>query len=210
MMADHEGSSDPHSIGDVLGTLKSLGEAAGDGKVRLADGLEAMGHRAYGPFFILLPLIEMSPVGGIPGLPTAMALVLGLLAVQLVLGRDHMWLPSFVEKRGLKGHKLITVAEKMEPVGRKLDKWFHDRLPVLTKGLMIRFAGIAITLLCLTVPPLELLPFASTGPMLAILAFGIALLVRDGVLMLVACALALGAIGVGTGLFVDQWLGSKS
>jgi hypothetical protein len=42
-------------------------------------------------------------------------------------------------------------------------------------------------------PPLELLPFASTAPMAAIATFGLALLVRDGVLMLVATCLSVAA-----------------
>ncbi|MFW2828396.1 exopolysaccharide biosynthesis protein [Sphingomonas sp. ID0503] len=209
-MNDDDDPSDPHSVGDVLDRLKELGKKAGDGKVRLGDALEAMGHRAYGSFFIILPLIDISPIDGIPGLPTAMAVVMVLLAAQLVLGHDHMRLPSFLEKRGMKGRKLVTVADKMQPTGRRMDKWFHGRLSALTNKPMIRFAGAAIILLCLTVPPLELLPFASTAPMLAILAFGIALLVRDGVLMLIACALALTAVAVGIGLFAAKESGQKT
>ena len=53
-----------------------------------------------------------------------------------------------------------------------------------------------ILLLCCLVPPLELVPFASSAPMLAIAAFGLALMVRDGLLMLAAFTLSLGAVGV--------------
>ena len=54
-----------------------------------------------------------------------------------------------------------------------------------------------VVALCCTVPPLELIPFASSAPMLAIAAFGLAILVRDGLLMLVALALSLLAVGLG-------------
>ena len=203
-MAENEKSGDPQSVGDVLDRLQELGEQAGDDKVRLGDMLEAMGHRAYGPFLIVLPMIEISPVGGIPGLPTALALVLALLAVQLIIGRKHLWLPGFLANRGMKGGNLVKVADKGRPVARRMDRWFHGRLPALTKGPMVRVAGVAVLLLCLTVPPLELLPFASTAPMAAIMAFGIALLVRDGLLMLVACALSVGAVALGAGLFAGR------
>ncbi|KQN71776.1 exopolysaccharide biosynthesis protein [Sphingomonas sp. Leaf62] len=203
-MADNDKSGDPHSVGDVLDRLQDLGEQAGGERVRLGDMLEAMGHRAYGPFLIVLPMIEISPVGGIPGLPTALAAVLALLAVQLVLGREHLWLPGFLANRGMTAGKLLTVVDKGRPIAKRLDQWFHNRLPALTKGPMVKVAGIAVILLCLTVPPLELLPFASTAPMAAIMAFGIALLVRDGVLMMVACALSVGAVGLGAGLFASK------
>lgn len=195
---------DPQSVGDVLDRLKELGERAGQNKAKLGDALEALGHRAYGPFFIVLPLIEISPIGGIPGLPTTLALILALLAAQLLFGRKDLWLPGFLANRGLKGEKLVQVADKMRPVAKWLDRWFHGRLPALTKGPMIRIAALAIIALCATVPPLELLPFASTLPMVAILAFGLALLVRDGLLMVIACALSVAAIGGGLGWFFSR------
>ncbi len=202
-MAEQDQRQDPQSVGDVLDRLKQLGEDAGQDKAKLGDMVEAMGHRAYGPFFIVLPIIEMSPIGGIPGLPSVLAAILLLLAAQLLFGRKHLWLPGFLARRGLKGEKLVKAADKMRPLGERLDRWFHGRLPALTKGPMVRVAAAVVILLTLTVPPLELLPFASTAPMAAILAFGIALLVRDGVLMIVACVLALAAIGVGLGWFAS-------
>ncbi len=203
-MAGTEREDDPHSVGEVLDRLKALGERAGDDKVRLGDVLEVLGRRAYGPFFIVFPLIDISPVGGIPGLPTAMAVVMVLLAVQLIFGRAHPWLPGFLADRGLRGGKVVKVADKTRGIARWMDRWFHGRLPALTKGPMAKLAGVAVVLLCLTVPPLELLPFASTAPMAAIMAFGVALLVRDGALMLAACALSVGAVALGAGLFAGR------
>ena len=68
----------------------------------------------------------------------------------------------------------------------------------------MRIAGAVVIALAATVPPLELLPFASSAPMLAIAAFGLALLVRDGLLMLIACALSVAAIGGGLGWFFNR------
>lgn len=195
-MKEGSDTSDPQSVGDILDRLRQLGAASGEDKARLGEALEAMGHRAYGPFFIILPLIEISPIGGIPVLPTTVALIMALLAAQLILGRDHPWMPGFLINRGVKGQKLVMLAEKMQPFGERIDAWFHDRLSAFAKGPMIRVAGVAIILLCLTVPPLELVPFASTAPMLAILAFGIALLVRDGLLMLAACTIAVASCAI--------------
>ena len=59
-------------------------------------------------------------------------------------------------------------------------------------------AALAVIVLCVTVPPLEFLPFASTAPMLAIAAIGLALIVRDGLVMLFALILAVAAFGGGT------------
>lgn len=189
---------EPHSVGDVLDKLREL---ADEGDVQIGHATEAFGSRSYGPFLVIVPLIDISPVGGIPGLPTAMALVVFLIAIQIVLGRKHLWLPGFIAKRTVSADKVRKVADKTRGVANFLDRWFHGRLPALTQGPFVRAAGVAIILMTFAVPPLELLPFATTAPMVAILAFGLALMVRDGVLMIIATVLAAGAVAVGFGLW---------
>ena len=191
-------ADEPHSVGDVLDTLREL---ANGGDVEIGHATEAFGSRSYGPFLIIVPLIDISPVGGIPGLPTAMAIIVFLVAIQIVLGRKHLWLPGFVARRKVSADKVRKVADKTRGVARFLDRWFHGRLPKLTQGPFVRAAGVMVILMTFAVPPLELLPFATTAPMVAILAFGLALMVRDGLLMIVATALAAGAVAIGFGLW---------
>lgn len=190
-------AKDPQSIGDILDAIREL---ADDGdKVSLGDLVEAFGSRSYGPFLLVPALIEMSPIGGIPGVPTVLAAIIVLFAAQMVFGRKHIWLPKFAAKWSVKSERARKAADKMDGVAKFLDRWFHGRLPKLTSGPFVRIAAVGSILLALTVPPLELLPFASTAPMAAIAAFGLALLVRDGVLMIAAMALAGVAVAVGIG-----------
>ena len=193
----------PHSIGDILDQLEGLADE--QDRVSLGDALEAFGNRSYGPFLLVPALIEMSPIGGIPGLPTVLAAVIVLFAAQIVWGRQHLWLPGILRRRSAKAETVRKATDKLRGFARWADQWFHGRLPALAGGVFVRVAAGASIALALTVPPLELLPFASTAPMAAIAAFGLALLVRDGLLMLVAIALAGIAIAVGVGL-----LGSTS
>lgn len=195
-------ADDPHSVGDILDRLCELAEDKD--AVSLGQTIEAFGSRSYAPFLIVLPLIDISPVGSIPGLPTLLALVIVLTAGQLLFGREHMWLPGFLSRRSLSSDKVKKGVEKVRPVGRWMDRWFHGRLPALTKGPMERVAAAAIIVLTLAVPPLELLPLATTAPMVAIAAFGMALLVKDGLLMIVAFAAAAGALAAAIGLWTSR------
>jgi hypothetical protein len=196
-------AEDPKSVGDILDRLEDL--AGEEDKVSLGDVIEALGNRSQGPFLLVPALMEISPLGGIPGVPTAIAVVIVLIAVQILLGRKHLWLPKFLSNRALSSEKVCKATAKLRGVAGFMDRWFHGRLPALTKGPFVRVAAAACILLACTVPPLELLPFATTAPMAAIAAFGLALLVRDGLLMIVAMALSLAAVGVGVGM-----LGSKA
>ena len=166
-------------------------------RVRIADVLEQFGHRSYGPFLVILPLIEISPIGALPGVPSFLALMIAIVAVQLLLHRDHIWMPGFIQQRSIGGAKLAKALARIERFARILDTWCGGRLTSLARGLPVRIAALCIVLLCLTVPLLEWLPLAASVPMLAIAAFGVALTVRDGLLMLIAAGLTLGAFGFG-------------
>jgi|TARA_Y100001968_G_scaffold184581_2_gene169071 hypothetical protein len=177
-------SEEVHSVCDILNRLRETADE--HDRVTVGHVLDAIGDRSYGPALLIPALIEVTPVGGIPGVPTFLALIIALTAAQLLFDRDHLWLPGFIQKRSVSGAKLHKSVDKLDGIAHKLDKWFHGRLPRFVKQPWPRIAAIAIIILCCTVPPLEFLPFASTAPMLAIAAFGLALLVRDGLLMLVA------------------------
>ncbi|WP_237437742.1 exopolysaccharide biosynthesis protein [Altericroceibacterium endophyticum] len=191
----------PQNVCDILDCLDDLAEEQDE--VSVDRVIHAFGSRSYGPCLIVPALLELTPIGAIPGVPTFLAITIAICAVQIVMGRRHLWLPGLIGNRGISAEKLKQGAEKLRRPARWLDRWFHGRLKALTTGMFTRIAAAIVLLLCCTVPPLELLPFASSGPMLAIAAFGLALLVRDGALMLVALALSAGALGLGA--YIGLW-----
>lgn len=181
-------------LGDVLGKLAELGEK--QDTVAVSDIQEGLGQRSFGPFLLVPAVIEVSPIGGIPGLPTVLAAIVILFAVQLLFGKKHLWLPGFVAKRSVKGEKLKKAADKVRPVAKWTDKVVRPRLTWAAKEPWIHIvAALSIGLAC-TVPPLEIIPFASTAPMGVIGLFGLALIARDGLLLLIGCALSLAAFYV--------------
>ncbi|MBX7536172.1 exopolysaccharide biosynthesis protein [Qipengyuania sp. GH1] len=195
-MSHDRSGKEPESVEDVIGELDDLA-AKGD-SVRVADVLDDFGKRSFGPFIMLPALLELTPVGAIPGVPTFLASVIALVAVQLLLGKDHVWMPRFIQNRAVESKKLHKAITKLRGTARWLDDHSRDRLEPLTKGIWIRLAALAVIILCITVPPLEVLPFASSAPMLAIATIGLALIVRDGLVMLAALLLAVAAVGGGT------------
>lgn len=195
-------AEDPQSVTDILDRMDDLA-GRGDAVV-LGDAVEALGNRSYGPFLIVPALLDIVPVGSIPGLPTVLAAIIILFSAQILLGRRHIWLPGFLARRSASARTVCKSTAKLRPLAARLDRWFHGRLPALTSGPFVRIAAAATILLALTVPPLELLPLATTAPMAAIIAFGLALLLRDGLLMIVALALAGAAVALGTGLLAAR------
>ena len=194
-------AEDPQCVADILDRLDEA--AKRKDRVSIGDMVEGFGSRSYGPFLIVPALIEMSPIGGIPGVPTFLAAIIVLFAAQMLMGRRQFWMPQVLARRSVSSKRLGQAADKLRSTAERLDRWFHGRLPALTKGPFIKLAAAACISLALTVPPLELFPFASTAPMAAIAMFGMALLVRDGVLMIAAILLAAVAVAVGIGMFAS-------
>lgn len=187
-----------HAVEEILDDLEEL--AKKQDHVTIGTIVERVGHRGYGPFFTVPALFELTPLGAVPGVPTALAAIIITFALQIALGRQHMWLPDIIERQSIAGHKVEKATRKMKSFGRKLDGWFHERLPIFITDTAIRVAAIAAVLLCLTVPPLELVPFASSAPMGAIAILGLAILARDGALMLAGYGAAIFAVAVSFGL----------
>ncbi len=185
----------PESLGEILDCFVELAQK--DERVLVSDMVDAIGTRSYGPFLIVPAIVELSPLGGVPGVPTALAATVVLFAAQMLFGRRHLWIPAWVERRGLSARRLEKMVSAVRPMAERMDRWFPGRrLRALTSGVGLRVAALACIGLALTVPPLELVPFASSAPMGAILLIGLALLVRDGVLMIAASVLACVTVGV--------------
>jgi hypothetical protein len=196
---------EPHSVGEILDCLDGL--AVESERVSLGAVVESFGHRGYGAVLMVPVLIDWSPLGGIPGVQSFLALVAAIVSAQMLVGREHLWLPGFVARRAIGSARLRAAAARMRGVARFMDRHFHGRLQRLTRAPFSRIAAALVIAICLTVPPLDLIPFGGSGPMLAVAFIGLALLVGDGVLLLVALTLSVGAIALGLSLWVGVGAG---
>lgn len=179
---------------DLSGVLDDLTKLASDREeVSISDIREAFGSRSFGPFLLLPALLEISPIGGIPGLPTVLAAVVALFAVQIAFGAKHLWLPDFLERRTLNAAKFRKAMDWLKPIARWTDKVVRPRMKWATQRPWLNVLALICIALAATVPPLEVVPFASTLPMAAIALFGLAILVKDGVLAIIAALVSAGS-----------------
>lgn len=169
--------------------------------VAISEIQDSLGRRSFGPFLFVPAIIEISPVGGIPGLPTVLALIVALFSIQMLMGRDHFWMPAFLAKRTVSGAKLDKGLNKVRRVVRWLDKISRARLGCAVRKGFLRLIAVLCVLLATSVPPLEVMPFASTAPFAAIALFGLGITTRDGLLVILGLIVTVGAfVLVGMGL----------
>lgn len=186
-------AEDSTALTDVVDELKDASK--GKDTVEVGQLIDALDQRGYGPALAVLPLMELTPLGGIPGFPTALALLVGILALRMLLGYEHFWAPNWLRKRSLDTDKVLKSVEWLRPVSQWIDDKLQARLSRIAGATGQKVACVVILCLCFSVPPLEVVPFATSAPMIVISIFGLALLYRDGLLML------LGFIGAGIAAF---------
>jgi len=168
----------PRNLGDLLQRIAQV--AAERDRVYFSTIMEALGTRAFGPVVLLIGVILVSPLSGIPGLPTTMALGLLLVSLQLVVGRDSFWLPRWLMNRYVPAAKLQKALRWLERPARFVDWWLRPRFCILASdGGAVGIAAVCI-LLALVMPVLELVPFSTTAVGVAVAAFGLALVALDG------------------------------
>ena len=152
--------------------------------------LDGLGRRSFGMLLFVssLPAFIPIPVGGALSGPLIM-----LVAAQLLVGMRHPWLPGFIARRGPKRQALARFERIVDPWLGRLERIVRPRLTaVLDHPLASAFTGLLLLLLGL----LLALPIPLTNYVLGglILLYALALLERDGALMLVAWGLGIVAL----------------
>lgn len=181
----------PQDLEDLLDELSGVAKRCGD-KVSVREVYCAIGERSFGPLLLAAGLLGMTPVSAVPGAPTVLALVTILIAGQLLFGRSTLWLPRRLLALSVGADKLDKTVKIARKPARFVDRVVRPRLTFLADRVV---AGVCVLVAC-AVPPLELLPFVAFVPATAIAAFGLGIVVRDGLLILVAFGASGGTLYV--------------
>lgn len=136
---------------------------------------------AFGVFLFIAILPSFIPIPGIGGAVSG-PLVL-LIGLQLMLGLREPWLPAFIGRRGPRRGTMQRFLSKIGGALRRLDRLLKPRLQRLLQPLPSRvFTGLLVILIgiLLSLP----IPFTNYLFGFQLLLFALALIERDGALML--------------------------
>ncbi|WP_341365406.1 exopolysaccharide biosynthesis protein [Yoonia sp. BS5-3] len=160
------------------------------------DVIEALGPASFLPILLLVSLVVVTPLSSIPGLSGMSGIVIALIAGQLILGREKLWLPDLILSRKVPGDRLNKALAQIRPPLSWMQDHTKERLPFLVRGRAIRVLLVLCMLCGLVMPFLEVLPATSSMMAGAIAILCLSLISRDGVLAIA------GLISVGLVLVV--------
>jgi hypothetical protein len=178
--------------------LDQVAEAAeGSERLSVADVLEVIGRRSFGPLLLVAGLITLAPViGDIPGVPTIIGMLVLLVSAQLIVKRKHVWLPQFLLRRSVAKSKVDKALHWSRKPARWTDRFLKPRLTrVVEGGTFYLIAGICIAIAGL-MPVMEVVPFTANAAGAALTSMGLSLMAHDGLWALVAIMIVAGAVGL--------------
>lgn len=182
---------------DLTGVLDAIEQSEGVRRVKVEAVMDAIGRRAFGPLLVLAALVVLAPgVGDIPGIPTTVALFTLLVTVQIVIGREELWLPRWLLARSVSRSKLTKAVRWLRKPAGWVDKVLRPRLGVLVRGTGSRILAAVALGIAMVMPMTEVVPFSANLAGVILLSFGLAVIAEDGVMALVGLAATAGALAL--------------
>ncbi|HEX3675797.1 MAG TPA: exopolysaccharide biosynthesis protein [Sphingomicrobium sp.] len=167
--------------------------------------------RAWGGLLLIFAAINLLPLP--PGTSAFFALPILIVSAQMVFGRSTPWFPARLNRRGVTKQELGRLIGKIEWLEVRIERVLKPRFPGLTGPAATRIIGLVCFILALVaaIP----VPLFHVAPAAAIVLFGLALIYRDGALVIAAAiasvvSLIFDALIIGSGVvalsYAASWL----
>lgn len=186
----------------VTAIIDRLEDTTTRDQVTLRCMIEAFGKSSFTTAMCVPALLVTSPLSGIPLFSSACGILIASIAAQMLVGRDHLWLPAFVMNRSVGNDKMLAALQRLHRIGERIDTITRPRLrPLMTRPFRKLYQALCVLCGVLMIF-LEIVPFSSSILGMATILFATAMIVRDGVL---AClGVAIMCLGASLPLFALQ------
>ncbi len=178
------------------------------GPVSIEQIRDALGDRSFAAMLAFFAVVNLLPFP--PGTTLLLGPPLIIVAVQMALGHNRVWLPKFLLGKSLSRDRFVSMTDRHLPRLLRLERLIRPRYwPFTGSGWDDRVIGwFALVLaIAVTIP----IPFGNWLPALSILLIALALSERDGFLFyagvfvgtlsITIIAAVIGAAGAVAGMF---------
>ncbi|MEB3227521.1 MAG: exopolysaccharide biosynthesis protein [Synechocystis sp.] len=148
--------------------------------VSLAQIIALAREKVFGIVLVMLAFPSALPIPA-PGYSTPFGILIFLIALQLIIGRQQLWLPLSWQRKTLKTASAQGVLKKGLPWLQKLEAIAHPRLPFVCQHRAGRtLMGITISLMALSM--MLPIPGTNTLPAMSIFVTAFGLQEDDGLI----------------------------
>ena len=184
--------------------LAAIASAEGEERIYFGDLTAAMRNRAFGILFLLFGIPICLPI---PGLATICGFIIALIAAQMILGRDNLWLPRMLAKRSFARKDLQRVLGKAEPWIQWMERFAKPRMALFADARSRRIVGLVGFILGLALLPA--IPVIGAIPLgIPVCILGLGLVERDGAFILAGYVATTVGLLITAGLGYLMWQGA--
>lgn len=187
----------PESVSAILQRARRALE--GD-EVSVRDVVEALGRASFSPLLMLPALIIVTPVSGIPLFSTICGITIMLISFQMIAHRRHVWLPDWIMRRHAPRKRITKALDLLTPPARWLDRVTRERLRLLVEPPLLYLPQTLCLVSGAMMPLLEFVPFTASLAGFAVAVMAVAMVTRDGLLVLI------GFLTIGSVFSVGNWM----
>jgi len=159
--------------------------------MKLGQILQNLQQSAFGVFLFIAILPSFIPIPGVGGALSGPLVI--LIGAQMMCGLRKPWVPGFIARRGPRRGTMHRFLDRIDGALRRVGRLPNPRRPQLLQPVAAHaFSGLLLVLLgiLLSLP----IPFTNYLFGFQLLLFSLALLERDGTLMLVNWIAAVVAV----------------
>jgi hypothetical protein len=168
---------------EVLEAIRAVAESRPGEQLALGDLLQGEGSRLFGLALMILALPEAVPFPAV-GLTGLVAIPIIALSLSMVLGGTLDELPGWICRRRVRAEMAAVVARRGARLVRFIERISRPRLVSVTRrGRLIGLLCIGLSVVA-SVP----IPFTNVAPGVTMVALGLGIVQRDGVLVILAGA----------------------
>lgn len=153
-------------------------DAIGGERITLGELVDRFNRRGFGFLLLFMSLPAFIPIPGIAGITGPLIAILGM---QMLIGLRHPWVPGFARRKTVAKSSIETFTRRMARPLKVMERfcrprvlWLFDNAGNRATGLMLMLYGFLLSL------PI---PFTNYIFGLILLAMAIALIERDGLLL---------------------------
>jgi hypothetical protein len=172
--------------------LEHIRSQLGEGQTTLARFLDFLDDRGFGLGILLFALPNVPPLG-IPGISSVCGTVIFLFAFQLLMGKPELSLPKAIAQKPFSAPLFSRVLGKCLPPMRWLEKLVKPRWPAFASKNAERVTALFFMMHAAVI--FLPIPFGNFLPAWCMCLLALAVLERDGLLMVIGWVTSVGVIG---------------